>query len=190
MECVKDMFRIEYMHWINGSGFYCTETVDNLNSDEYCTAEEYVDSAIDAQDLLNIQDDALKILIVRNDNNEVVSTTWIYRARYDMLLKIYSKGCVRPAGKYSVNATMDDLNEAINRNIYEASMNGYIDLFNEDGDIEPYKYNYYRNKAINFFWRNKYINAGDFVIRYYDEPNDIIDDLPNMCGYDADVIFR
>lgn len=67
------MFRVELYHWANGSGFSCNETFDNL--DEYCTAEEYVKS-LDASPEELIRDDATKVVIFDEDDNEL-SSYWI-----------------------------------------------------------------------------------------------------------------
>lgn len=66
------MYRVEVKHWIAGSGFSHSETIDNI--DVFCTAKEYVQEAFDNPDDV-IMFDAVEVAILENDT--ILSKEWI-----------------------------------------------------------------------------------------------------------------
>ena len=71
----KSMFRIELNHWKDDEGFTFSETFDNI--EEYCTAEEYINS-YDGDLTPEDPNEAIQ-LEVYSENNVLLSIFWLQK---------------------------------------------------------------------------------------------------------------
>ena len=104
-----------------------------------------------------------------------------------MLFKVYAQNCVRPKGMRIIESNQNDLDQVMKEIMDEALNNEYIDLLNEDGDIDDEKYsNAY--EMIKEYWNdNKCISSGDYEIIEVESRDDVA--IPNVCYSDASIIF-
>lgn len=102
-----------------------------------------------------------------------------------MLYKVWARCCTRK--KYIEDAKIDDLNDAFERIFDDAINSNLIDIFTSDDEIDIEKEEEAFNKISEYFEKNKMINCGDWMIVETDDKWGI--NIPNMCGYDSNIIF-
>lgn len=71
------MFRVDIGWYVDGSGFKCIETVDNLGHNEFCKAEDYAKEYFSDNPVIPNYADAAKVMIINNKNNVVYDECWI-----------------------------------------------------------------------------------------------------------------